>query len=82
MPLSIRRAKVRICALRDTLEVGETWDCGRMERAVNFAKRWDELALQAPKSMRSRLPALRQRIKAVSPTFKRIGTWPYSQASP
>ena len=39
MPLSIRRAKASAVALRDALEVGETWDVSDLERAFNFKKR-------------------------------------------
>lgn len=67
MPLSIRRAKARAAELRDTLEVGETWNCRNFERAFNFQERWQDLIRRAPKGLRADLVALGAQIAAESP---------------
>jgi len=72
MSLSIRRAKAHAEALRQALEVGDTWDVTGAERAFNFKKRWDELIVRAPRGTRRHYELLGARIAEESPTFKRL----------
>ncbi|MET4727386.1 hypothetical protein ABIE09_001180 [Lysobacter enzymogenes] len=72
MPLSIRRAKARAAALRDALEVGETWDVSDFERAFNFKKRWADLVAKAPRGTCKHYEMLGAQIAEESPTFKRL----------
>ncbi|UZW62776.1 hypothetical protein [Lysobacter enzymogenes] len=72
MPLSIRRTKARAAQLRDSLEVGETWDASDTERAFNFKKRWDDLVAQAPRGTRKHCELLGACISEKSPTFQRL----------
>ncbi|UZW61541.1 hypothetical protein [Lysobacter enzymogenes] len=75
MPLSIRRAKARAAALRDALEVGETWDASDAERAFNLKKRWADLVAKTPRCERQHYEMLGALIAEESPTFKRL-VWP------
>lgn len=72
MPLSIRRAKVRAAALRDALEVGETWDAHDAERAFNFEHHWAALVARAPRGLRGHLLELGREVRDTSPTFGRL----------
>lgn len=72
MPFSIRRAKMRAAALRDALEVGETWDVSDTELAFNFKKRWADLVAKAPRGAREHYEMLGAEVAGESPTLKRL----------
>lgn len=72
MPITTRQAKARASALRDELEVADSWHITSAERALRFSEQWDALVDQAPEEIRVELRRLGERIAADSPTFKRL----------
>lgn len=72
MPIKTRQTKARASALRDELEVADSWQITSAERALRFSEQWDALVDQAPEEIRVELRRLGERIAANSPTFKRL----------
>lgn len=73
MLLTVRQTRARAAALRDELEVAESWRVTAAERALRFSEGWDALVNQAPEAMKADLQLLGNRIAAGSATFKRLG---------